>query len=310
MIFQHLSRQTRLFLGFSFLISLAGHLQVNACLNESRVNVRGEQTQDEGYMRLDIVNHHDRQQEYLRRLASYDSSWRISHDLNAYTDYGVMLVYLGRYQEALNVFLAIEKERPEWYATAANLGTTYELLGDNEKALRWIQKAVEYDPDSHRGSEWIHVRILEGKLGRRQINGNGLLGIDFGDDVIPATSRSVAELSTLRNELAFQLEERMSFIKGDDQIVGTLLFELGNIISLTNDGKSAIWFYDEALRYGFRSAVLDKRKQSFTHIPSVVDNDDDGIDDDASVDYLAFGIAGLIILAFVAILVFVMRSRQ
>jgi tetratricopeptide (TPR) repeat protein len=81
-----------------------------------------------------------------------------------YSDYGVALCYAGRYAEAMKIFQAIEKKTPNKYQTAANIGTTYELLGKLDSALFWIKRGLQINPDSHGGSEWIHVKILEHEI--------------------------------------------------------------------------------------------------------------------------------------------------
>ncbi len=95
-----------------------------------------------------------------------------------------------------------------------NLGTVYELLGENENALLWIKKAVAIDPASHGNSEWIHVRILEAKIGGDHLVATSfLLNTSFGDGEIPDTDLSDAELESLRNALYYQLDERISFVE-------------------------------------------------------------------------------------------------
>ncbi len=59
-------------------------------------------------------------------------------------------------------------QHPNDYSIIANLGTAYELTGNDEKALELIRKAVAINPNSHYNSEWIHVRILEEKVGKKQ----------------------------------------------------------------------------------------------------------------------------------------------
>lgn len=184
--------------------------------------------------------------------------------LSDYSDYGVVLVYLGRYEQARAVFTAIEARQPGLYATAANLGTVYELLGQNERALYWIQRAVRINPRSHYGSEWIHVNILRAKLrGAGAVNARFLLGTDFGTAATPVTTISQTSLKHLRAALYFQLAERMSFIKPKDAVVGQLLFELGNTYALTSDVESALDVYDQARAYGYGGGVLARRYAYF-----------------------------------------------
>jgi len=45
-----------------------------------------------------------------------------------------------------------------------DLGTAYELAGKNEPALRWIREGLRRNPNSHKGTEWLHVKILEAKI--------------------------------------------------------------------------------------------------------------------------------------------------
>jgi tetratricopeptide (TPR) repeat protein len=238
-------------------------LPAQACLNESSVTLSGKVVETEYAYVPYAVDHMANAQKYRARLIVLDSLWKNHGDINAYADYGVNLVYLGRYQEALEVFLAVEKMKPGLYATAANMGTTYELLGDNQNALKWIKRAVEIDEHSHEGSEWIHVRILEAKINSNLQTAEHLIGISFGADVTPVSKKSIAFLETLMQQLYYQLSERMSFVKPEDPVVALLLFELGNVQALVADLSTAVICYDLAKKYGYKSALLDARSTAF-----------------------------------------------
>lgn len=67
----------------------------------------------------------------------------------------------------------------------------------------------------------------------------------------------------LRDALYFQLNERVSFIEPKDKIVGLLLFELGNILALTDDLTIALRTYERAMEYGHESEVMEKRYEKF-----------------------------------------------
>jgi tetratricopeptide (TPR) repeat protein len=197
---------------------------------------------------------------FQKALYELDSLWRTNKNIDNYSDYGVVLVYLGKYEEALKVFTEIEKLKPGRYATAANLGTTYELLGQNHQAWSWIKKALKIDPASHNNSEWLHLKILDAKIkGEQYFTTRFLLGAGFGEDSIPKSKLSKEQLSGLRDALFYQLHERVSFIKPKDKIMALLLFELGNIIAITNDVTISLDIFDKAKAYGYSSAILDKR---------------------------------------------------
>ena len=84
--------------------------------------------------------------------------------LELLSDYALNLVRAGKIKEALVIFEKLVVKYPNEYALQANLGTTYELMGDNKAALKHIKKGLELNPNSHEGSEWIHVKILEAKI--------------------------------------------------------------------------------------------------------------------------------------------------
>src|SRR6478609_5380234 len=130
---------------------------VEACLNETRMKLNGQTYHPHRHGRApygkDLTSEHYKK-EYTERSEKYYAAWQKDHNLNDYSDYGAMLVYLGEYEKAKNIFIEIEGIEPNRYSTAANLGTIYELLGKNDLALEWIRKAVSIDPMSHASSEW------------------------------------------------------------------------------------------------------------------------------------------------------------
>lgn len=191
-----------------------------------------------------------------------DSLYKKTNDLDYLSDKGLVLIIVKRYDEAIKLYLAIEKMKPNRYATASNLGTAYELTGQNRLALEWIKKAVKINPNSHSKSEWIHVRILEAKMqGLSSVNALSLINADFGKEDLPATALSKQKLSELSDAIYYQLNERISFIKPKDAIIAQLLFEYGNTRVLLGDNATASKCYIEAKEYGFTDPLLDKRYQ-------------------------------------------------
>lgn len=194
-------------------------------------------------------------------LLRLDSLWKATKNLDYLSDYALVLIVNGKYEEAKNNYLQIEKIKPRQYATASNLGTVYELLGDNKNALTWIQKAVQLNPASHDSSEWLHVRILEAKIGGdKLINTNFLLHTDFGRDSMPVSELSKEELQQLRRALFYQLNERLTFIHSADKIVAQLLFDLADVSLLTGMNIYQVNdIYSMAKKYGYAGPLWEKR---------------------------------------------------
>jgi hypothetical protein len=100
----------------------------------------------------------DVRRDRLRKEVAAGGDYKVKNDL------ATALAHTDEASEAVVLLEQIEEEKPGLYVTAANLGTAYELSGDDEKALEWIRKGIERNPNAHERSEWLHVRILEAKL--------------------------------------------------------------------------------------------------------------------------------------------------
>jgi tetratricopeptide (TPR) repeat protein len=177
----------------------------------------------------------------LRKELAAGGDYKVKNDL------ATSLAHTGEAAEAVTLLEQIEAERPGLYVTAANLGTAYELAGNNEKALEWIRKGIERNPNAHEGTEWLHVRILEAKLALKHdptwLDSNSLVGarktkIYYGAvNILPteitATGNRGEQLSAeqVKAALIYQLHERMQFVQPPDAIVGSMLFELGDLLA-------------------------------------------------------------------------------
>lgn len=141
------------------------------------------------------------------------------------------------------------------------------MVGENEKALFWIKKSVEINQEAHWSSEWLHVRILEAKIkGEEFITSDFLLGTNFGTGAKPISSLSADSLNSLMRSISYQLNERVTFIKGENKIVAQLLFDLGNLFFLSYNlnypFNDPIETYELAKKYGFDDPIIDKRIQA------------------------------------------------
>lgn len=76
-------------------------------------------------------------------------------------------IKLGEVKKALQILKPLSDNYPNEYTISANLGTAYELEGQLNKALRLIKNGYQINSESHFGSEWIHIKILEAKIKER-----------------------------------------------------------------------------------------------------------------------------------------------
>jgi len=191
-------------------------------------------------------------------LTAYHRSDSIAY----YSDYAAALTYLGDYQKAKNIYAQIETLSPNLYTTASNIGTIYELIGKPDSSLIWINKSIQLNPNSHQGSEWIHLKILAYKISKTQKSTPSILGLNFGNEEIP-TNPLEYNLEELKHHIWHQLKERTTFVKPKNEIVGNIYFDLGNILAQTNDVQAALESYEAAKMYGFDSELMNRRSKTF-----------------------------------------------
>lgn len=221
------------------------HLPVMACYNETHVNKNGKRTIRSEPMAL-FYNEPDKE-EATKYLANYELSKITSYDTDTQSDIAVNLSYLGRYAEALEILVRLQKANPDNYNVTANLGTTYELLGKNELALQFIKKGIQLNPDSHNGSEWVHVKILEAKLKMANQPGwiykNRILGTG-----VTFVSKESESLNTKVWDVEYQLQERIPFTPFPDALLANIFDELGDLYATQQSVELAFVAYDFALR--------------------------------------------------------------
>lgn len=183
------------------------------------------------------------QRQIERKLIQLQKKLRNKADFKLLSDYGLYLVKGGKVSEALIVFEALAKAHPDEYSIIANLGTTYELSGQNEKALAYIRKGLKINPNSHGGSEWIHVKVLLAKIelskNPNYLNNQSVLNL----------SAKQKESEKIRNQLYTQLRERFPFCKGPDPIMADLFVDLGDCYAQSISFEHAKGLYQIAKIY-------------------------------------------------------------
>ena len=163
----------------------------------------------------------------------------------------------GDYDQGIEKLLQIEDENQNLYATASNLGTAYELKGDNVSAIKWIKEGINRDASSHYGTEWLHLLILETKL---QLENNSTLLKNshiislpnhFNDTTTIKIKDKNYTIKEVRNTLLYQLQERLIFVKPKDKVVADLLYTFAKIEEQTTVLEEAEHLLKMAIEYGF-----------------------------------------------------------
>jgi len=165
-------------------------------------------------------------------------------------------IYLGQYDEAIKLLQQLEIEKPRQYAVTANLGTVYELSGNNEEALRWITEAINRNRDSHMGTEWVHEKILKVKIATAKepdyFARHTVLDLNpesIKDNImVDGQSHSAEEVD---KALEYQLLERIKFVKPKEPVVAALLFDYAAVEAATRTLESAEKLLNLSAEYGY-----------------------------------------------------------
>ncbi|MCC6796563.1 MAG: hypothetical protein IT366_15690 [Candidatus Hydrogenedentes bacterium] len=166
-------------------------------------------------------------------------------------DYAASLIYLGRYEEAIQILLALDKDSEDKsYAVASNLGTAYELSGNNGEALKWIEEGISRDAESHFGTEWLHKAILKAKIEKRDAVFGLTDPFDFGVPKPLAIDGVSYEPKEVLRAIVYQTAERAAFVKPKDPLIADLFATAGNIAANEMALEPAIAFFELASIYG------------------------------------------------------------
>ncbi len=172
-------------------------------------------------------------------------------------------IFAGDQDAAIELLTTMEKRDPGRYSTAAILGTAYELKGDNENALKWINEGIRRNSKAYQGTEWLHAYVLRSKIERARDPGvpfrTRLLWVpeklNF-DDVLLLKGEPKRSVEDVRKALAYQLAERMTFVKPHDPYVAELLYSYALIESSLSAVENALGLLQLAREYGFPDEKL------------------------------------------------------
>lgn len=251
--------------------TLAVAAPVRACINETGTSLSGERVDLTHLAAGPVVGEEARArmlQYHVDRTAEVVARARERRDFTGYNDLAALLLHLGRPQDALDLLQVLERRWPGHYEAATNLGTAYELLGRDDDALRWIREGIVRNPESHDGSEWLHVRILEAKIAAAAgtpLSANvSLLGLEFGDAVHPQPPRPLpagndgrpVSPSRLGLSLHRQLHERSQLVPAPDPVVASLILDLATLELWGGTLERAVPLFVDAIAYGVTETPL------------------------------------------------------
>ncbi len=247
------------------LILLIAAGTAHACINIEGVTKEGNYQMVAGQSPVDLLRSHMQSKPASKLVTRPEAQ-----EVDAVRD-----ILTGRYTEAIEKLKALEAKSPGRYNTAANLGTAYELAGDNQQALHWISESISRNEDSHYGTEWLHKKILETKVAMDDdpdyLKSHPILPIDeekIADQVIMLSydDREIRRDELLK-ALHYQLGERMLFVKPKDPVVADLLYSFALVEAHTRILEPAVELLALAKEYGYHDLpALEARLHEYQEI--------------------------------------------
>lgn len=106
-----------------------------------------------------------------------------SHQPAIYDDLAVAYEKTGQTRRAIEIALEAAERFPDRYQTLANLGTFYIHAGEFDEGLKYIDRAMEINPDAHFGREGYQKLLVQYVQTRaKRIDGQVILPVNTEED--------------------------------------------------------------------------------------------------------------------------------
>lgn len=191
-------------------------------------------------------------------------------------DFAAIKIYQGNIKEAIVLLKKLDESHPNEYPVNANLGVAYELIGKIDSAYYYTEKSIRINPNSHEGTEWLHLLILKANdkvktdpayfyshyITDEVISLSGLPIKDFMKLKIDTSQGAPADIAKgwavaqMLRAFEHQLQERVIFVKPTNTVVANLLFTLADFYTADVDYIAARQIYLLAKKYDPKFAQL------------------------------------------------------
>lgn len=216
-------------MGFLKSIVIIGVLFISlpskGCGNEYGHSLDGEMIHSRWFMLPSRIWKHD-------TVSIGDKVKRLQYKLNRDTanhkllsDLAWNYMKLGKVKEGMGILKPLVTQYPNEYNLVANYGTGFELLGQLDSALKYIERGVAINAKSHRGSEWIHVEILKAKIKDKKIPGwltkNSIITEKKIKGLLKNSKRNGLEY--LNQHIKYQLKTRLPFTPPPNRVMFNIM---------------------------------------------------------------------------------------
>ncbi|MEZ4804561.1 MAG: hypothetical protein R2852_03525, partial [Bacteroidia bacterium] len=238
-------------------------IQSFSCGNEYGYNLDGSKTYTEYFYISERMMQFDTPAIKKRLGDLYDEVKAGKADFKTWSDIAANLMKIGKADSSVKILVPLIKQHSNEYNIIANLGTSYELIGELDSALKYISLGYKLNSKSHLGSEWVHVNIIQGKIKEKQKPGwmknNDILNLKtllYNVDV-PNKKSKVAKTNY---EIFYQIRTRVKYTPAPDKVLANILTTLGDFNTQVGTYENALLAYAYALEFQESPALDNKIK--------------------------------------------------
>jgi tetratricopeptide (TPR) repeat protein len=192
------------------------------------------------------------------RLAALDNR---SADQSA--DLGGLYLRLGQVNKALAVLRPAQRDNPNHYRLASNLGTAWQMSGELAQAAAVLETAVRLAPEKYAKAEALQLRLVRLRL--REMSGQTGLGDLFGIRFVGPSGKyepgrlDVAEVKKLPADAVAGVQQLALWLPADAR----LLWQLAELAAAGGDVPTAAAMLDGCVtEFGLRHPDLREHRQA------------------------------------------------
>jgi hypothetical protein len=197
---------------------------------------------------------------YLEEAAQLEKKDRLGADEKA--DLGALYVRLGEVNKAVEALRTAQREHPNHFFIAANLGTAWQLQGNLAQAADALQHAVRLAPGKLQAAEELHLKLVRLRLQQKRgpADLDDLFGVRYvndSGDFEPGKFAAVQKKKLPARAAA--LAQQLSLWLPAD---GRLLWQLAELANAHGDLRTAASLYDGCVvQFGMNHLELRRRRQ-------------------------------------------------
>lgn len=209
---------------------------------------------------------------YLALAAKLEQQARLTADEKA--DLGALYIRLGEAAKAVELLRAAQRDHPNHFFIAANLGTAWQLQGNLVQAADALRDAVRLAPGKLEAAEGLHLKLVQQRLRRPAgpLGLDDLFGVRYVNDkgVFEPGALAAAERKKLPDRAAALVQQLALWLPAD----GPLLWQLAELASAHGDLRTAAAMLDGCVvQFGMNHPELRRRRQvlreAVEHLPKV-----------------------------------------